>query len=467
MKYTYQYRIYPEINQKLTLNNWLRICRYWYNRMLGERFNWWEQNRCPINACPLISHLPELKDKPNYYNQKKQLPELKKGIVEVKHSGEHLDFSQVYSTVLQDVCKRVEATFSRFVAGDSKGNRSGKPRFKSQSRYRSLNFPNADDSWLKFSSINSKWLYLSIPKIGLFRVITHRPIPDGSKIKQVSLINKADGWWINFSLEDKSIPELKTDNIQPNWENSVGLDAVLDKDIYLATSEGNKLPSLKPLRTNQDQLTKVSQRKNKRKHGSKSRRKLAKREGKIHQKIARNRKNFQYKTAYKLTRTGKKVFFIEKLNLVGLTRRNKTKQDENGNYSPNGQSSKSGLNKSWLDAAFNQFFQILGQVAEKANARVIECKPNYISQLLCYRDEIVFTDCNIREYFDEELQLKIDRDINAAINLKRVGLDLFPTINRRQNKVVIAKSKTASVSKEVLTVFKRHQKPTQKADASV
>ncbi|GGA10469.1 hypothetical protein CYANOKiyG1_23390 [Okeania sp. KiyG1] len=108
--------------------------------MLGERFNWWEQNRCPINACPLISHLPELKDKPNYYNQKKQLPQLKKAIVEVKHSGEHLDFSQVYSTVLQDVCKRVEATFSRFIAGDSKGNRSGKPRFKSQSRYRSLNF---------------------------------------------------------------------------------------------------------------------------------------------------------------------------------------------------------------------------------------------------------------------------------------------------------------------------------------
>ncbi|NER04394.1 MAG: transposase, partial [Okeania sp. SIO3C4] len=181
----------------------------------------------------------------------------------------------------------------------------------------------------------------------------------------------------------------------------------------------------------------------------------------------RSRKDFQYKTAHKLTRTGKKVFFHEKLNLAGLTRRNKAKQDENGKYLPNGQSSKSGLNKSWLDAAFNQFFQILGQVAEKANARVIECKPNYTSQLLCYRDEIVFTDCSIREYFDEELQLKIDRDINAAINLKRVGLDLFPTINRRQNKVVIAKSKTASVSQEVLTVFSKHQKPKQKANASV
>ncbi|NEP07397.1 MAG: hypothetical protein F6K25_24420 [Okeania sp. SIO2G4] len=118
--------------------------------------------------------------------------------------------------------------------------------------------------------------------------------------------------------------------------------------------------------------------------------KHAKREGKIHQKIARSRQYFQYKTTYKLTRTGKKVFFIEKLNLVELTRINKTKQDENGKYLPNGQSSKSGLNKSWLDAAFNQFFQILGQVAEKAfhvakrNARVIECKPNYTSQLLSY-----------------------------------------------------------------------------------
>ncbi|WP_363267764.1 hypothetical protein [Okeania sp. SIO2B3] len=68
----------------------------------------------------------------------------------------------------------------------------------------------------------------------------------------------------------------------------------------------------------------------------------------------------------------------------------------------------------------------------------MECKPNYTSQLLSYRDEIVFTNCSLREYFDEELQLKIDRDINAAINLKRVGLDLFPTINRRKNKVVIA-----------------------------
>ena len=57
MKVTYQYRFYPDTNQKLTLNQWLRICRYWYNRQLGDRFDWWEMNRTAVNACPLIASM--------------------------------------------------------------------------------------------------------------------------------------------------------------------------------------------------------------------------------------------------------------------------------------------------------------------------------------------------------------------------------------------------------------------------
>ena len=66
--------------------------------------------------------------------------------------------------------KKQKQHFRLFVAGDRNGQRSGKPRFKNQSRYPSLTFPNADDSWLKFSSINGKWLYISIPKTGLIKV---------------------------------------------------------------------------------------------------------------------------------------------------------------------------------------------------------------------------------------------------------------------------------------------------------
>ncbi|MGL5064888.1 MAG: helix-turn-helix domain-containing protein, partial [Microcoleus sp.] len=50
MKVTYQYRFYPDTNQKQQLDRWLRICRYWYNRQLGDRFDWWQMNRTDINA---------------------------------------------------------------------------------------------------------------------------------------------------------------------------------------------------------------------------------------------------------------------------------------------------------------------------------------------------------------------------------------------------------------------------------
>ncbi|BBD69348.1 putative transposase IS605 family protein [Nostoc commune NIES-4072] len=40
MLLNYQYRAYPNTNQKLELNYWLRVCRYWYNKQLGDRFDW-------------------------------------------------------------------------------------------------------------------------------------------------------------------------------------------------------------------------------------------------------------------------------------------------------------------------------------------------------------------------------------------------------------------------------------------
>ena len=453
MKVTYQYRALPTTQQKLELNLWLRTCQYWYNRQLGDRFDWWEHNRTPIDACPLVTHLPQLRDKPNYYNQKKQLPEIKKEPVVVQWSGQKLDFSRVPANTLQEVCKRVDKTFERFIAGDSTGKRSGKPRFKSESRFRSFVIEGAGLE-LHSCSVGGKYLYLKVPKIGLVKVRSHRHIPDGAVLKQLQFIKKSDGWFVNLRLEDATVPTITPDEIISNWDNSMGLDAVLHEDDYLATSENTKLPSLKVLRNSLEKLAQISKKKSLRKKGSASRRKLAKREGRQHQKVARARKNFQYKTAHKLIRTGKKVFFHEDLNLKGLTRRNAPKQDETAAYLPNGQSAKSGLNLSWADAAFGQFFEILGHIAGKAGAKVIAKNPAYTSQLLSYRDEFVFTDCGIREYWDDIEKLLVDRDINAAINIKRAGLDVFPAIRRRKGSVVIVGSITDTTSKEVLRILR-------------
>jgi putative transposase len=69
--------------------------------------------------------LPKLKEKPGFYGQKKQLPIIKQDLISVNWSGELLDFNCVPSQTLQEVCKRVELSFSRYIKGDVNGKRSG------------------------------------------------------------------------------------------------------------------------------------------------------------------------------------------------------------------------------------------------------------------------------------------------------------------------------------------------------
>ncbi|RAM49781.1 MAG: transposase [Hapalosiphonaceae cyanobacterium JJU2] len=458
MLLNYQYRAYPDTNQKQDLNEWLRICQYWYNKQLGDRFNWWENNRSRIDACSIIScPLPQLRDNPDFYSQKKQLPNLKEDLLKVAYSGELLDFTCVPSQTLQDVSKRVDKAFSRFIQGDSNGKRSGKPRFKNAVRYRTMRI---EGQAITPTRIEKDWLFLSISKLdGWVKVRLHRPLPNDFVLRNVLLTLKADGWYLTICLEDPNVPVFTPDEITPTWDNTLGLDAVLHEDDYLATSENTKLPSLKSFRKSEKRLARISHRKSAKKKGTASRRKLAKREAREHQRIARARKDHAFKTAHAVVRTNKKVFIHEDLNLKALSKRNKAKLDVNATYLPNGQSAKSGLNKSWNDAAFGQFFTILEYIAGKAGARTIAVKPAYTSQLLAYRDEFIFTDCDIREYWDEKELLWVDRDINAAINLKRVGLGLFPTIKRRKGNPIVGDSTTNSTSKEVLVVLKR-QKPT-------
>lgn len=102
---------------------------------------------------------------------------------------------------------------------------------------------------------------------------------------------------------------------------------------------------------------------------------------------------------------------------------------------------------------------------------MIAKNPNYTSQLLAYRDEFIFTDCSIRKYWDDVEKLWVDRDVNAAINLKRLGLRLraspllfkkqrtcaqsvFPSIKRRKGIPVVVGSITDDTSKEVLRILR-------------
>ncbi|MDF5730865.1 MAG: transposase [Rhizonema sp. PD38] len=443
MRVSYQYGIQPSTEQKHKLNYVKRLCQYLYNRMLGDKLDWWENNRCSINSCSVIScPLPDLRVNPTYNTHQDLLPFLKEDLILVKWSGELLNLGDVYSQVLQDIVKRVHLAFDRYIKGDKNGRKCGKPRYKSESSFKSFTYPQALDSWLKRN-------FIKIPKIGEVEIILHRPLPDGFKVKTCIVSKKVDGWYINLSLEDRKVSDVPSIEIVPTVENSSGLDAVLDGDTFIATSECELLPSVKAFRKNQDQLAKISQKKSAKKKGSAKRRKLAKKEAKLHQKISRSRLDHHFKTSHRLTRTGKKVFFVEDLDLKNLTRRNKPKQDESGKFLPNHQAQKSGLNKSFLDAGFGQFVDILSYIVEKTGGQVIKVKPNYTSQICCNCDAYVLKELSDRIHDCKACNVVMDRDINASVNIKRVGLGVFPTIKSRRGKLIIESSGSMSTLMEI------------------
>ncbi|MDJ0517017.1 MAG: transposase [Trichodesmium sp. MO_231.B1] len=418
MLLAYQYKLLPNNQQKQRMSKWLDMLRHQYNYLLADRFDWWQNHRCPINACPLISSIAEPREQPEYYGQKRSLVQLKK---------DRPWYQDIHAHVLQDMVKRVDLAFKRFIKGDTNGKRSGKPRFKSQNRYRTFAYQEVKPDCIQGNKIQ-------LPKLGLIKFIYHRPIPDGFKIKRASITKKADGHYVTLTLEDKSVPNAPTIDIKPTEKNSIGIDAGLE--YFVACSDGTMINPPKFYRQSEEKLVKLQQKQQARPKGSKGRRKLNQQLAKLHQKIARQRKQFHFEVADKLIDKAD-VIFVEDLKVANMMRRNKPKQDENGNYLPNNQSSKSGLNKSFADAGISGFLnEILPYKAAKAGKKVIKVNPAGTSQHCSNCLAKVPKDLSDRWNVCSSCGTFLPRDWNSAILIKKVGLDvgLLKNANSRKGR---------------------------------
>ncbi len=376
MRTAYQYKLRPTKKQAVQLDRWLSMLCSQYNYLLADRFNWYEQNRSPVNACPLVCYLPKLRDHPDYFSQKKTLPQLKKT---------HPWYAKIYSQVLQDVVKRVKVTFDRFLKGDSTGSRSGRPRFKQHSRYRTFTYPQMKDGCLKGNLIN-------LPMFGKVKVILHRPIPDGFKVKTASVTKKVDGYYVTLSLEDATVPEISPD-INP--DSISGIDVGLKE--FLTTSEGETVTIPQHYRRAQKRLRVIPMRVSRRKKGSNRRQKAVKQLGKQHKKVSDKRKDFHFKTAnYLLSKYD--VIAHEDLNIKRLAR---TK-----------------LAKSVLDAGWSSFLSILTNKAENAGLLVVPVSAYNTSQDCSNCGQKVPKKLHIRWHDCPHCGCSLDRDHNAAINIK-------------------------------------------------
>ena len=337
MRITYQYKLRPTAEQEALMSSWLDMLRAQYNWLLGERFDWWEMQRCAVNACPLTCSIVSPKERPNYYQQKRSLTTLK---------VERPWYKTVQSQVLQEMVKRVDLAFERFIKGDANGRRSGRPRFKQAGRYRTFTFPQ-----MKPDCIESGRIVL--PKLGAVKLIEHRPIPDGFTIKRATVTRKADGWHVGLLLECKDVPSVSP---SADLSKAVGIDVGL-KD-FLATSEGEYIAIPQFFRKSERKLAKLQRQLARQVKGSNRWRKQVSRIAKLHLHISRQRKDFFSKVWDGLF-SKYDVVAHEKLNIRGLARTR--------------------LAKSVLDAGWGQFLEMGKWKAAKAAKLTSPQNPNSTS----------------------------------------------------------------------------------------
>jgi putative transposase len=379
MKTSYQYKIKPDKQQTEKIDKTLEMLRYQYNYLLAQRFDWYEQNRCPIDRCPLICYLPELKEQPNYYSQKASLVQLK------------IDrpwYKEIHSQVLQEVPKKVELASDRWLTGDVDGRKSGRPRFKGKGQYKTFTYT----QFKRHYFVSSK---ITLSKIGDVKVIVHRPIPDGFDIKTVSVTRKADGYYVTLSLDDQTVPTIKPDF---NPDNIVGIDVGLI-DFYVA-SDSSRIAAPKYLRKAERRLKLAQRRVSRCKKGSNRRKKAIKKLGIQHKKVADTRKDFHFKTANNLLKKYD-VIAVEKLNIKGLA--------------------VGRLAKSVNDAGWGQFISILTVKAENAGLKVVAVNPNGTSLECSSCGNKVKKSLSQRIHNCPNCKVSLCRDLNAGINIKNRG----------------------------------------------
>jgi putative transposase len=359
---TFEFRLYPNKEQSRLLMACLAESRKLYNEMLEiTKAQYAERGTFPTK-----------------YDLTAQF----KG-----RGGEH-----VPATTVQMLADRLSKSLKRFLAAKQLGNPNvGFPRFKEPNRWHFLQlrqYGTSRDVWLDADNT-----HLHVPaKIGKsLKIKLHRAL-EGTP-KTVHLVLRADGHWYALIVCET---EPQTEHEPTTCEHpAIGIDVGLTS--FLTDSEGHTVENPRFSRIAQRTLRRKQRQICRRKQGSHRRRKAARSTAQTHLMIARQRRDFHYKTAKRYTEEYQ-VIAVEKLSILNMVQ----------NHS---------LAQSIMDASWGAFLEILSEKAERAGHAVIRVNPRFTSQKCHQCGEIVQKSLSVRTHICPCCGYIADRDVNAAKNI--------------------------------------------------
>lgn len=434
----YLYKLRPNNAQSDKMDNWLDMLRSTYNWNLADRVAQYNQQfiqgdycdiRTKAEACPLTCFVSKngasgepwkdskVDKEGNLKNPRRSagdiqitsLPELKKA---------RPWFGEIDSTVLQQNVKRLDTAYKNFfvrVASPS-GEGRGFPTFKNRSNFTSFTYTMG-------IKIDGNKIYL--PKIGWMRFFDSRSIPNGFTIKAATLRKRQDGWFVSVRIEDKSVPDYIPKPLT-EVQSVIGIDLGITKLVHLSDRYQIDNPRFATNKKIRRRLKIRQRRVNRKKKGSKNRKKAAQIVGRLHKKISDKRQAYQWDIANEIVSRKVDAIGVEDLNVAAMLRRCKVKIDETtGRFLKNGQSRKRGLNRSIVDASWTDLTSKIEYLAAKSGKIVIKVNPRFsscecrncghIDKLNRDKERFICTQCG---YFDHA-------DIGAA---KTIRLRTFEVI---------------------------------------
>jgi putative transposase len=208
--------------------------------------------------------------------------------------------------------------------------------------------------------------------------------------------------------------ELDPTSVFHPCEEAVGID--LGVKSFAVLSNGSQIANTRFSRQSEEQIQEGHRKIHRRRSGSHRRVRAKKELSRLYRKVRNRRRDFLHKASRKLVNQYGTLVF-EDLHVATMTKAPAPKQDEQGQYVPNGAAAKGGLSKSILDAGWGAFVALCSSKAEEAGCCVVKVAPHKTSQECCGCGYIVEKDLSVRWHSCPHCGTQLDRDHNAAKNI--------------------------------------------------
>ncbi len=298
---------------------------------------------------------------------------------------------------MQNVQVRVDLAFKAFFRRVKQGQTPGYPRFKARGRYDSITYPQPGTAFKLRSG------FVELSKIGKVKIQQHRAIEGTPKTCTVSKTTTGK-WFVSFACEVESKPK-------PDRKfKAVGID--LGVRTLCTLSNGEEVQPPRFLMQDEKILAKAQRKLSAADKGSKLRKKCKKVVAHVHEKIKNKRNDFCDKLSLSFVQTYSFIAF-EDLKIDEMV-----------------QKSDCYIEKHILDAAWNQLVSKTQYKAEEAGAVVVLVNPCNTTKTCSQCGMLVPKERSEKVHNCPACGLSIGRDINAAINILRLGLQSVGSIPR-------------------------------------